>query len=620
MEKALAHPASAAMGKALAHSASAAGKGPPPDGARPPPTRYLIRNGILIDRESYRDDPNRQQLSFLSEGSGSRQQLSPLRRREGGPPAVQLDRVMPTPIPPSELPDEWHIYSAQREKRAFNLAAAASLATGQSERDLPKYRVFPSTMPSSRSEVLLLQQVLERMLERVSSRWEEQADVYDVVLSELVRQVMVACSERGQLLGIVRQSYARLMRMSTERIGQLERTARRLRDELAASEVAAAQRIAQSKALSLDEEHAARKSALLERMRATSRYETEGLHLALDAYARMSEDERVAPSAVLVSTKLERAQAAVLAQALLATLPAAEGHALLSEFIAESVSSHDLVLSVLPERLQEPAMRVLVQTLARGGSGEYDEGRVGGHVAELLMDAEEEASGASARILASGFDFLNSAEQRIAFLRATGLAQSKEEAEALLERRATAEPSPEQLAKASLFYSQPPAPIPHTSELEKREQRPRPGRQSQDAMDGIALPGSVASAAPQRRSSRRQPPSAAELQAMQPMHSVGAFAQCGMILVRGRTVDETAGHVIKSSALLSLEQTLKECGELLLLRQDSNLADALVGGPCSSLPALLDFWAFGKHTRRSAARAALSSLAASVHHHSTYTQ
>ncbi|KAJ1626268.1 hypothetical protein T492DRAFT_212572 [Pavlovales sp. CCMP2436] len=93
-----------------------------------------------------------------------------------------------------------------------------------------------------------------------------------------------------------------------------------------------------------------------------------------------------------------------------------------------------------------------------------------------------------------------------------------------------------------------------------------------------------------------------------------------MILVRGRTVDETAGHVIKSSALLSLEQTLKECGELLLLRQDSNLADALVGGPCSSLPALLDFWAFGKHTRRSAARAALSSLAASVHHHSTYTQ
>eukprot|EP00302_Diacronema_sp_CCMP2436_P044402 CAMPEP_0180052698 /NCGR_PEP_ID=MMETSP0985-20121206/1873_1 /TAXON_ID=483367 /ORGANISM="non described non described, Strain CCMP 2436" /LENGTH=583 /DNA_ID=CAMNT_0021982123 /DNA_START=15 /DNA_END=1764 /DNA_ORIENTATION=+ len=583
MEKALAHPASAAMGKALAHSASAAGKGPPPDGARPPPTRYLIRNGILIDRESYRDDPNRQQLSFLSEGSGSRQQLSPLRRREGGPPAVQLDRVMPTPIPPSELPDEWHIYSAQREKRAFNLAAAASLATGQSERDLPKYRVFPSTMPSSRSEVLLLQQVLERMLERVSSRWEEQADVYDVVLSELVRQVMVACSERGQLLGIVRQSYARLMRMSTERIGQLERTARRLRDELAASEVAAAQRIAQSKALSLDEEHAARKSALLERMRATSRYETEGLHLALDAYARMSEDERVRLLHVLVSTRAAK------------------------EFIAESVSSHDLVLSVLPERLQEPAMRVLVQTLARGGSGEYDEGRVGGHVAELLMDAEEEASGASARILASGFDFLNSAEQRIAFLRATGLAQSKEEAEALLERRATAEPSPEQLAKASLFYSQPPAPIPHTSELEKREQRPRPGRQSQDAMDGIALPGSVASAAPQRRSSRRQPPSAAELQAMQPMHSVGAFAQCGMILVRGRTVDETAGHVIKSSALLSLEQTLKECGELLLLRQDSNLADALVGGPCSSLPALLDFWAFGKHTRRSAARAALSS-------------
>jgi hypothetical protein len=40
----------------------------------------------------------------------------------------------------------------------------------------------------------------------------------------------------------------------------------------------------------------------------------------------------------------------------------------------------------------------------------------------------------------------------------------------------------------------------------------------------------------------------------------------------------------------------------------------------TQLPTLLDFWAFNKHPRRSRARLALGSIAASVHHHATFTR
>jgi hypothetical protein len=327
-----------------------------PQPSRAFPQRYIIRNGLLIDKESFRDDAKRIPVSFLARdgpppptGSGGNsmgsRQLSPIRGpRDADHPsrvtslaASTLDRVMPQPVPPSELPDEWHIWAAAKEKRAFNLSHAVSVAVGgQPLPDLPRYRIFPSTTPSSRQEVLLLAQALDAMLARVSAaRWEEQAEVYDLVLSELVRQVWVNCSERGQLLGSVRRAFARLMRVRNERVAQLELTARRLREDLASTDVAAAERIAQMKALSLDKEHAARQAELLAQMRAHARYDSAGLHLALDAFSRLNDEERIRILHVVAATKVDRAQASLLTQAMLSTLPRAQGHAIVREFIDE---------------------------------------------------------------------------------------------------------------------------------------------------------------------------------------------------------------------------------------------------------------------------------------------
>jgi len=304
--------------------------------------RYIIRRGLLIDKESFRDDTQRIPVSYLPAPAASRQQqLSPIVSRDGDPSrspsllAATLDRAMPMPVPSSELPDEWHIYAAQRDKRAFNLNNAATLAAGQPMPHL-RYRVFPSMSPSSRAEVLQLAHVLEHMLARMPiTETVHQLEIYDLVLSELVRQVWVQCSERGQLLGFVRRAYARLVRMSVERIGQLESAVRRLREDLSATDVSAAQRIAQLNALSFDDEHEARKGALLRQLRARMRYESDGLHLALDSYNRLNDEERVRLLHVLIATKLQRAQANVCTHALLATLPRAESHALLSSFLAE---------------------------------------------------------------------------------------------------------------------------------------------------------------------------------------------------------------------------------------------------------------------------------------------
>lgn len=333
---------------------ASAGAGGQPSPTAKVPARYIIRNGLLIDRSASRQgDAKRIPISHRSDGpspGGGARRLSPLHSPSDEQAssisvgsthmAVERSAVVPTALPVSELPDEFHIYSAHREGRAFNLTSAAAALSGQPVGSpppdgVPRYRIFPSMNPSSRQEAILLNDVLEKMLGRSNSSWEQQFHVYDLVLSEVVRQVWVNCSERGELLGKIRRAYARTVRAAAQRINQLEGAVRSLREELAMTDLAAAQRIAASQALTLDQQHEARKTALLTRMRAQYRHAMQGLHHGIDAFTRLSDGDRVRLMHVLACTKLERYQAAILVQALLETLPPAEATRAVRDYIDE---------------------------------------------------------------------------------------------------------------------------------------------------------------------------------------------------------------------------------------------------------------------------------------------
>ncbi|XP_055077540.1 axonemal dynein light chain domain-containing protein 1-like [Periophthalmus magnuspinnatus] len=131
----------------------------------------------------------------------------------------------------SLIPDEYHIV---KNKGLRSLELYEDAFTVQLQDDEQKLRVFPSMKPSGRQEVLQLMRVMDDMLEKagVEQRSEElneltqiegllelvrtEQNIYNVVFHELIRQVSVACAERGQLLAKLRQRYQSLL----ERIPQ----------------------------------------------------------------------------------------------------------------------------------------------------------------------------------------------------------------------------------------------------------------------------------------------------------------------------------------------------------------------------------------------------------------
>mmetsp|Transcript_20857 Transcript_20857/g.45328 ORF Transcript_20857/g.45328 Transcript_20857/m.45328 type:complete len:529 (-) Transcript_20857:139-1725(-) len=111
----------------------------------------------------------------------------------------------PPPPPPAAtagtIPAEYAVYSAASERRPVELGRqhGASRHSG--------FRVFPATQPAGRAEALRLGEVLDEMLDAAGSNSAEALRAWDEVFGELVRQVFMNCSERGELLGRVRRAY-----------------------------------------------------------------------------------------------------------------------------------------------------------------------------------------------------------------------------------------------------------------------------------------------------------------------------------------------------------------------------------------------------------------------------
>ena len=106
--------------------------------------------------------------------------------------AVDLPPPPAAATPPvSEIPEEYHVYDMLESRQPVLLGP-----------DVPnpdqgrRYRIFPSTRPSNRSEVKHLARTVERMLEAAGPRTGEALQAWDIALSELVRQVFVGCAEQ----------------------------------------------------------------------------------------------------------------------------------------------------------------------------------------------------------------------------------------------------------------------------------------------------------------------------------------------------------------------------------------------------------------------------------------
>ena len=98
------------------------------------------------------------------------------------------------------------------------------------------YRVYPPTQPSSRLEVRTLATALESMLQAAGSSTTHALEAWDHTFAELVPQVFVHCSDRGELLGRVRRAYGHYISELIKRLRALEVTERealleRLMDE-----------------------------------------------------------------------------------------------------------------------------------------------------------------------------------------------------------------------------------------------------------------------------------------------------------------------------------------------------------------------------------------------------
>ncbi|NXX48973.1 AXDN1 protein, partial [Tricholaema leucomelas] len=101
-----------------------------------------------------------------------------------------------------------------------------------------KLRLFPSTKPSGRLEVIQLMEMMDSMLEKagvdkliritrpsqlhnVLELMKAEQNIYNIVFHELIRQVSVDCVERGQLLSKLRQRYVHLMERIPEQMKTL---------------------------------------------------------------------------------------------------------------------------------------------------------------------------------------------------------------------------------------------------------------------------------------------------------------------------------------------------------------------------------------------------------------
>uniref|UniRef100_A0A3Q3GTL8 Axonemal dynein light chain domain containing 1 n=1 Tax=Labrus bergylta TaxID=56723 RepID=A0A3Q3GTL8_9LABR len=162
-------------------------------------------------------------ISFLCDAVVTRRKSEPL------PPVTDKSGIGDTQnvcITESLIPEEYHIV---KNKGLRSLELYEDAFTVQLQDDDQKLRVFPSLRPSGRLEVVQLMRMMDDMLVKagVDQQSEEltelsqmeqllelvqvEQNIYNIVFHELIRQVSVSCSERGQLLAKLRQRYQSLI-------------------------------------------------------------------------------------------------------------------------------------------------------------------------------------------------------------------------------------------------------------------------------------------------------------------------------------------------------------------------------------------------------------------------
>ncbi|XP_035508721.1 axonemal dynein light chain domain-containing protein 1 [Morone saxatilis] len=168
-------------------------------------------------------------ISFLCDAMVTQKKTTPL------PPLTDKNGIGDTQnisVSESLIPDEYHIV---KNKGLRSLELYEDAFTVQLQDDEQKLRVFPSLRPSGRVEVVQLMKIMDDMLVKagVDQQSEEltetsqmegllelvqvEQNIYNIVFHELIRQVSVSCSERGELLAKLRQRYQSLL----ERIPRL---------------------------------------------------------------------------------------------------------------------------------------------------------------------------------------------------------------------------------------------------------------------------------------------------------------------------------------------------------------------------------------------------------------
>ncbi|KAM3620224.1 uncharacterized protein V6R79_019914 [Siganus canaliculatus] len=172
-------------------------------------------------------------ISFLCDAVAGQRKKTPL------PPLSSrssTDDTQNLSICENVIPEEYHIV---RNKGLESLELYEDAFTVQLHDCKKKLRPFPSLRPSGRLEVIQLMRVMDDMLmqtgvdqqpeeltelsqmEGLLELVQEEQNIYNIIFYEVIRQVSVNCTERGQLLAKLRQRYQSLLERIPHRLKAL---------------------------------------------------------------------------------------------------------------------------------------------------------------------------------------------------------------------------------------------------------------------------------------------------------------------------------------------------------------------------------------------------------------
>ena len=165
-------------------------------------------SGSPARRRKGKQDTGQQELNATGRRLIASASLSALGHR-----ALTTEMAAPAPTPTEDV---YNIFKLAEKRKGFEVE-------DPTERR-PAVRSFPPTRPPTRSEVHQLAAKLDEMLERAGPRTSLALQAWDVTFAELVRQVFLHCSDRGELLGRVRRAYSHYVSELVRRVRQLEAT------------------------------------------------------------------------------------------------------------------------------------------------------------------------------------------------------------------------------------------------------------------------------------------------------------------------------------------------------------------------------------------------------------